>query len=348
MSCEYFGIRFDEKDPWGYQEKWITESLINQIDQKWPNDKNLIINTTWLGPAFDSWQELLTRKFECDNLFWFAIVDPVCMQSDHFELIESKIGANTVRKVGLGFPGEYYFSTSAVATLEDFPDYSTSDIQLQNVLYKYLCYNRKPKPHRIKLVEKFFEHSLHNHGIITLGANDSNYDVSNGVTQTKTLTINETYVDYTRNGKFNQQNSFSGIPLDVCSLGRLDIWNNHFLNVVTETEFFPWDNLFITEKTWKPILGLRPFIINGQPQIYTWLEQNGFKTFNHYWNFVDLKTISENDIHDRIIEVVKYVCNLSVGEINEIYQDMLPDLQYNRHRFFEYAKEQKQRILSLF
>ena len=333
MAVEFFGAQFPLKDPLGTQEKWITQSILQQIDNSWPNHNNLVISTTWLGPAFDSWENFVSKDFVCDNLFWLCVSDHLCMSQDDFRLIENKIGAKSVKYIGHVFDGDYFFNTSAIAILEDFPNYSLEDIALIKTTHRYLCYNRKPRPHRQNLVQKIINEDLQKHGVVTLGDR---------------FTIQENRNGY--NTKIQQNLHFDkfNIPLDIVSLGRLDIWQNHFLNVVSETEFFPWDNLLVSEKTWKPIIGLRPFVINGQPQIYSWLRKNGFKTFNHYWNFVDLENCNELEIHDNLIQVIKYVCSLPEGKLHEIYKQMLPDLQHNRQRFFEYANEQKQRIQSLF
>ena len=123
----------------------------------------------------------------------------------------------------------------------------------------------------------------------------------------------------------------------------MDIWQHHFLTIVGETEFNPWDNMFITEKTWKPIFGLRPFLINGQTKIYKYLRDNGFKTFTHYFD-VELEDVKEFQVHDRIIDALK---SLSNKNLIDMYSDMLPDLRHNRDRFFEFAKEQKIKIDNL-
>ena len=49
------------------------------------------------------------------------------------------------------------------------------------------------------------------------------------------------------------------IPCDVTSLGHPDNWQSFFVNVVVETAPGAMD--FISEKTLKPILGYKPFII---------------------------------------------------------------------------------------
>jgi hypothetical protein len=43
-----------------------------------------------------------------------------------------------------------------------------------------------------------------------------------------------------------------------------------------------------------------------------------------------------------------YLNSLGQQKLENLYQDMLPDLQHNRNRFFEYAKEQAYKIDHLF
>ena len=105
--------------------------------------------------------------------------------------------------------------------------------------------------------------------------------------------------------------------------------------------------MFITEKTWKPILGLRPFIINGQPQIYSYLRKNGFRTFNQYWP-VNIEDIPEYQLHNAIISIIKYLKSLPSATILSIYNNMLPDLLHNQARFQEFAQEQHAIIENLF
>ena len=105
--------------------------------------------------------------------------------------------------------------------------------------------------------------------------------------------------------------------------------------------------MFISEKTWKPVLGLRPFVINGQTKIYQYLQDNGFKTFNHYFGNIELEQVKEFEVHDSIVSVIKYLVSLDKTHLLEMYQDMLPALRHNKERFFEFAQEQKIKIDNL-
>jgi hypothetical protein len=52
------------------------------------------------------------------------------------------------------------------------------------------------------LVEKIYQNKLEQYGIITLGKNDVNYDVSQGITTDLYLTIDDPVENYSHNGKF--------------------------------------------------------------------------------------------------------------------------------------------------
>ena len=54
------------------------------------------------------------------------------------------------------------------------------------------------------------------------------------------------------------------------------------LNIVNETYAIEHDRRFITEKTWKPILYMQPFVIIGTPGILEYLRSLGFATFSNW------------------------------------------------------------------
>jgi hypothetical protein len=118
----------------------------------------------------------------------------------------------------------------------------------------------------------------------------------------------------------------------------MDYWQHHFLYIIGATEFNPWDDIFVSETQFKPIIGLRPFLINGNVRTYQWLENNGFKTFNRYFDGIDFT--DEHRVHESLCQAIQYLTTLSKNDILELYNQMLPDLLYNRQRFYEFADEQ--------
>jgi hypothetical protein len=112
--------------------------------------------------------------------------------------------------------------------------------------------------------------------------------------------------------------------------------------VVSETQYEYSRNVFLSEKTFKPIIGLRPFVINGSPGIYRILKQAGFdcfedlfpvdllsnENFNYTWKF---------DNHKHIVESLN---NLKDKNLTELYHQIKPRLLYNQAHFYEYARNQ--------
>jgi hypothetical protein len=117
------------------------------------------------------------------------------------------------------------------------------------------------------------------------------------------------------------------------------------VNVVSETEFDNHKPRFVTEKMWKPILGLRPFLIHGQTQTYQWLRNHGFKTFNHIWQHIDVE--GSPDVHGSTVEVLKWLSQKSSQQLMSIFEQILPDLRHNQNRYYQFAQEQKYKMSHL-
>jgi hypothetical protein len=274
-------------------------------------------------------------------VFLLAAADPVFLSPDQITSIQTETQAK-LYLIG-HFDSEYYFNFHSQVLPKYFVQYSTDQLELRDLAYIYVNYNRKPRDHRSALVNQLINEDLLKHGVVTLGKQNNIF--SKEITPSQHLTLNETPDNAVGNWGMSME---FGIPHDIHSLGNMQIWQQHFLNVVGETEFLPWDNMFISEKTWKPILGLRPFVINGQTKIYQYLRDQGFRTFEKYFNNVELENIPEHQVHDSIVAVIKYLSSLPKDELISMYQHMLPDLIHNRNRFFEFSAEQTRKIGALF
>jgi len=339
----YFGNTFPEIWLWGKEEKSIITGIKHQIESKWPEKDNLLINLTWFGPEFtqfDAWKnykDLISKGKKYHNLFLLCTVDPPGSVLDHYDSIVESFGHPRVFKMG-NFDGEYHFNFFAPAMKKYSPQYDVQDLLLTDVKWTYINYNRKPRDHRVELVKKLLASRLNQHGVITLGRDPRAPD------DNLYLTIGEDAKDYVKFGHWSTDDKFSdfGIPHDVLSLHNMQYWKHHFLHIIGATLFNYTGDIFVSETQFKPIIGLRPFVINGAQRTYSWLRSNGFKTFNHYWSHID---IEHGDVHQTLIELIQH---LQQTDLIAMYTDMLPDLLYNRERFFEYAEEQKNKIDNIF
>ena len=134
-----------------------------------------------------------------------------------------------------------------------------------------------------------------------------------------------------------------GITNDINSLWHIDNWNSHFLSVVTETTVYT--DVFLTEKTLKPIIGKRPFIILGDKNIYKLLQDWGFDTFDDLFG----KGYNEANYEQRIEWIVSNIQDLNKeSNLEQLLLDLKPRLEHNYQQFFKVATSNRQKITNLF
>lgn len=112
-----------------------------------------------------------------------------------------------------------------------------------------------------------------------------------------------------------------------------DLHQSGFLHLVTET-VFDYPHNWTSEKTWKPIVHLRPFVIAGPPGSLAHLRSLGFKTFSTWWDE------SYDEIQDpllrmkSIIELLKKICRHTLEDLIEIYNEMELTLKFNYDHYY--------------
>jgi len=221
--------------------------------------------------------------------------------------------------------GQYYFSYW-VEFIRQNPEYFFDQryTQAPNIKKLYLCLNRKLHPFRIEFLEQLA--SVKDHGIVsqsTQGFIDPHYDV--------------------KQFDPHEPENIGKIANDIFSLGDPTIWNQIFINVVTES--CKHSNVFLSEKSWKPIIGLRPFLILGDDNLYNQLHQSGFDTFDDvfgtWWSLPHWR-----DRAHAIAEILKNF-DKRPSDLNMLYQKLLPRLINNRTRFEEYMIENHNKIQNL-
>jgi hypothetical protein len=118
------------------------------------------------------------------------------------------------------------------------------------------------------------------------------------------------------------------------NLDILKYYNEFFVDIVAETytnglTFFP------TEKTFRPIYALTPFIVFGPQNFLSTLKSDyGFKSFDRWWdesydNFQNYERIQE------IYKVIDYIDKMSNADLLSMYQDMSEVLEFNHTRLCE-------------
>ena len=101
-----------------------------------------------------------------------------------------------------------------------------------------------------------------------------------------------------------------------------------FVNIVSES-LISSDTVFFSEKIYKPIFAAQPFILVGNPNSLRKLKDEGYRTFDKWW---DESYDSETDFHcrmDKIIKVMEEIATWDMDKCFKVTQEMMPDLIHN-------------------
>lgn len=112
---------------------------------------------------------------------------------------------------------------------------------------------------------------------------------------------------------------------------------NSYIHITAETNFYEVGGYF-SEKTWKPVAHLQPFIFMGPVNGLKHIKQFGFKTFSP---FIDESYDEEENPTIRfkmIMDEIKRLSDLPIEQIHEWYHSIMKDtLLYNQQLFLSYA-----------
>lgn len=138
--------------------------------------------------------------------------------------------------------------------------------------------------------------------------------------------------------QFDKDSKFKNFvdTFDVKVLSAM-IFQRAFLHIVTETVYH-YPSTFISEKTLKPIVNRRPFVIVGPVGSLKNLRAIGFKTFGDYWN-------EEYDLVEdpgqrmlSILKTIKDICSNSIGDLQNLCNQMSDVLEYNFDYYANHLK----------
>lgn len=319
----------------GRVEQLIRDILERKAQAQLQCNRVMIVNPTWMH------EDNITQQINEANpdlIICHNFVDPAVPKI--FESIE-KSGRPYVI---VGNSWQYRLDFWAMVCDLYFQHYTEQDVELQSTARKYICLNRKPHPHRIQIVEQLKAQGVFDQGYVSLGLPgnqaitiDTDFHDGQGIKdEYGNLGTDETFVS-------------NKIRNDIFSVGDLNVWRNSYLCLVTETEFRnpnP-DSFFTSEKTFKPIIGMRPFFVYGQPKLREYLKAQGFDIFEDIFDY----SIVDNAAGD-YQQQVQY-STVAVNAINSItdplahYQQHFYRLQHNQQRFRSYVYEQWNRLHTL-
>lgn len=106
--------------------------------------------------------------------------------------------------------------------------------------------------------------------------------------------------------------------------------------VVAESMLHNLHQFPISEKILKPLITQTPFVLLGAPHLLRRLRDNGFKTFGYWWDesYDDIKDPQQRFY--AVCQVIKYLVDLPIARICEMYENMLPVLEHNQKHIIDH------------
>jgi hypothetical protein len=100
-------------------------------------------------------------------------------------------------------------------------------------------------------------------------------------------------------------------------------------------------SLLVSEKTYKALYYMHPFILIGLPGLLKYLKSMGFKTFPEFFDESYDEIFDDRERFDFCVNEVEKLCKKDPDEIHELYQSVIPKLIYNRKKLlsFDVKKE---------
>lgn len=109
-----------------------------------------------------------------------------------------------------------------------------------------------------------------------------------------------------------------------------------YIHILSETNFYE-TGLYLSEKTWKPIGHLQPFIMVNKPGALKELHNLGFKTFSPFINEEYDNIENDSERMEFIYSEIMRLDSLPIEDIHNWYKSIWDILIYNRNLLFEYS-----------
>jgi hypothetical protein len=209
--------------------------------------------------------------------------------------------------------------------------------------YHFLSFNQYPHHHRVKIISEIHKNNIIDKFLISY--NPKFYDTLGGVrydyeNQLKDLgyiddyklfiSLEEKKVDFETNFK-------------ISGYGFEDIrpYKESAMSLISDTIFFKPQG-FVSEKVFKPIMYLQPFLVAGPPHYLKEIRDMGFKTFN---GLIDESYDEELDDKVRLEKVIGEIIrlsNLPIEELKDKLRESEETLIYNQMKLlsFDYEKSE--------
>lgn len=309
---------------WGqqYPLKQYEQSIVTDLVKHFAasSQRTVVINSVWYTRDMHEQVMSWLRTQDWDQIVLIAMLDAAIPYPDRYTEFGRPV-------TGIG----YYPGAGQVDFCALFVDHFLQPPE-QNILLDastidraYMCLNRKPHWHRQQLYGRLQALDLVAQGIVSMGGEGKAVTVLAQDRDHDSLAPNATRDHY-------------GIPNDIVSLGHESNWCSHLVNIVTETFYDINRTGFVSEKIYKPIVGLRPFLVYDPDGGTKWLQERGFETYTQ--DFQDISDLNLAQPHN-IPQFLKVLCEQTPVYWQKKFVDLQEKILYNKSHFADYTGQQQ-------
>jgi hypothetical protein len=209
---------------------WVAHKLSSEISLKFSGHRDvLVINETWMKPSIVQVAKIWLALEPQHTVIFICLYDP----ADNYEIYQGFTDEENTRINYINSKDFCFHLLNADRHLFDYPIEKVTPVEFK---YNFLCYQRKvnePRTYIYNLLKN-------KQGIVTIG--NKKFDEVNS------------NIPFYRELRDDPRDDILVVG-DARSLGNMEIWNQSFLNIVSETQQpFDSDHAFITEKTLYPYI----------------------------------------------------------------------------------------------
>jgi hypothetical protein len=252
--------------------------------------------------------------------------------NEQVQMVESILSLTQNAKLFYEFP-----RSSGLGYVSDIVRESDLDVNIFRDK-RFLCFNRSMnRPHRFALCYIALKHQLlegSTFSFLNYFDNDIVHDLralfpkENFMEISKIAIKIKKLIPYqldTHHLEEQDRQSF-----ETVGNNKKEFFANSYIHITSETEFNNKRIPFFSEKTWRPILNLQPFIYVGNFGALKKLKELGFKTFHPY---IDETYDLIQDPQQRILMIekeIKKLADIPLTGIHDLYYSMIDVLLHNQ------------------
>jgi hypothetical protein len=242
-------------------------------------------------------------------------------------------------------PFNYYLNRSSKYFQQHLRDNSITELlDMNEKQFHFLSFNQWLHHHRTNIISTIFNKKMDSKFLISFNPKfydslneDTKRDYENEIKDLGfwddyqyVLTLPEHRVD------FDTTLKISGYGYEDIS-----VYRKSFISLISDTIFFKKQG-FISEKIFKPIMYLQPFLIAGPPLYLKAIREMGFKTFD---GFIDESYDLEFDDMKRLKLInneIERICNISVEDMKQNLKEIEDVLIYNQLKLLTFDFEKSE------